>query len=543
MGIVSTQVRRDEPEYDTFLAALQRRFDCMAPREEPVFVTQAVADGSSLFDVYLHAIPARDRQYYNCSACRRFVNQFGSLVTIDVNGQQWSVFWDEREAPSYLFPAILALRSAVENGLVLGPFYTSEGVWGYPVTRHPVEWHHMGVKSSGRIFVAKTKRHGAKQEMAERLEEFRLTGENVHEYEHVLPLAMAILKSGAIERVEKVWARAKWAQDLMVAMGTGKNSRARRNLMWRAVALAPQGFAHLGSSVLGSLLDDLKAGANPEVAARAFNAKMNPILYQRPPAPPTAGNIARAEEIVKDLGLAPSLERRFARREELRGVIWREPSDAPTGGIFDHLRPGAGPSPDAVVRAVRSGFAWTWVKFARDVLPEAAQIHLIVPSVPSAFFAILTATHPEAPPILQWDSPEQRNPFSWYVWHGGSLAQQWGLTPGSQWHVPLIVKSPAHWDTPEKFRHHAESALLILEGAQETKTAGLALFPECLKGELREVRATVEAHSKTGRLTGQADASACGLMISAGAQSERVKLVVRRRGLSLVEAYVIDRWE
>lgn len=73
----------------------------------------------------------------------------------------------------------------------------------------------------------------------------------------------------------------------------------------------------------------------------------------------------------------------------------------------------------------------TWRKFMETVLPLAEEIEYQVKSVDN-FSAILTASYEDAPPILQWDKEEQRNPFSWYVYSGGSNASKWNVSTGYQ---------------------------------------------------------------------------------------------------------------
>jgi hypothetical protein len=52
----------------------------------------------------------------------------------------------------------------------------------------------------------------------------------------------------------------------------------------------------------------------------------------------------------------------------------------------------------------------TWEKFARTMLPEALSIEAQVPAGPERFMALVTAANADAPPILQWDAEERRNP-------------------------------------------------------------------------------------------------------------------------------------
>ena len=113
--------------------------------------------------------------------------------------------------------------------------------------------------------------------------------------------------------------------------------RAGENLLWRAVAEAPAGYCHPKSAVTGSLLEDVAAGMAFKDIARRFNAKVAPLAYQRPQAAPSASNVQQAEKIVAQLGIAPSLERRFARLDEVQVLDWvpsayKMPAEA--AGVF-----------------------------------------------------------------------------------------------------------------------------------------------------------------------------------------------------------------
>jgi hypothetical protein len=184
----------------------------------------------------------------------------------------------------------------------------------------------------------------------------------------------------------------------------------------------------------------------------------------------------------------------------------------------------------------------TWEKFARVVLPEAQKVDLRVPSGAASFGALVTAADPEAPPILQWDRAEQRNPVSWYLWTNGSPASQWGLQAGA-WHaVTAVALRPAQW-YGGRFPHQGQGVILLLDGARDAnwRAAGLVLFPETLRAELHPVRATIEAHSKSGQLEGADEAGACGLIIGAGASAINVGLQVTTG--AGVQEYTIDRWD
>jgi hypothetical protein len=179
----------------------------------------------------------------------------------------------------------------------------------------------------------------------------------------------------------------------------------------------------------------------------------------------------------------------------------------------------------------------TWVKFASKVLPNAEQI-LLNTGMHLNYGAIVTAVDMDAPPILQWDTEEARNPFSWYVYHGGSTPGDWSLKPRVWTPVSGICLKPSMWQNGNAFERMGSGAMLILEGAKDTRNNSMALFPEILKSELHQIRSTIEMFSKRGKLEGQEEASACGLFLQGDAGTNiRVKT-----SLGTTE-YRIDRWD
>lgn len=85
-----------------------------------------------------------------------------------------------------------------------------------------------------------------------------------------------------------------------------------------------------------------------------------------------------------------------------------------------------------------------------------------------------------------------------------------------------------------------KSVFLVLAGAKDTRNSGIALFPEILKSDLREVRSTIEAYSKNAKLDGFDEASACGLRLQAGSTWNTKIKVTTSDG---VFNYVLDRWD
>jgi hypothetical protein len=91
----------DGSDYHGFLGRLQAGFEEQVAHQQ-LFTT----DAAGLWEAYLAAIPEETRQSNNCGSCRRFVERFGHLVTLDETGNQRSPFWNEHLAISENFAAV-----------------------------------------------------------------------------------------------------------------------------------------------------------------------------------------------------------------------------------------------------------------------------------------------------------------------------------------------------------------------------------------------------------------------------------------------------
>lgn len=541
----------DDDQYPEFLARVRSRFDWAAKQAPPLFTTAA----EGLFTAFLDALPPAKRQHYTCNACRRFVERFGGLVTVELNGTTSSVLWDEEGVPFFFRTAVSALRRAVEKAAVTGIFLSKDTVWGTPLNRQRpapgggfdviTYWHHLAVTPSKALVHRPGPIQDTHEVVAEKLQDFHALTRSLEEFSpETVRQAHRLLTTGGLFRSEKCIGAAKWLMDLHEARDTTKNERARENLVWRAVATAPAGFCHVRSGMLGTLLEDVAAGmAFAQVKAR-FDAKMDPRFYQRPQAAPTAGNIAQAEEVIAKLNAAGSLARRFARLEDvLPHAAWspkapKEPSADTSGGVFAHLKPKA-PSPALGFDLPQQ--TMTWVKFRRDVLPSAESIEMYVPSGHLSFFGLVTAANPDAPPILQWDREEKRNAVSWYTHQSGSLAAQWGLVSNTWYPVTAIVPQPTMWDPDRTYPHQGEKMFFLLKGARDMRyTQGAGFFPEQLRSEHHGVRATMEAYVREAVVAESEQASANGIAIQPGRPADVRLRVTSKTGRAV---YLIDRWE
>lgn len=532
--------------YPTLEAAVRERLKSAVPGA--VFRTQG---GDELWTRFLKALPADYRQVYNCNCCRRFITNYGGLVTIGENGMPEPLLWDKEDAPEFFYNAVVLMRKFIIASRVSGVFVWDNLLdWGTPLTGR---WTHFGGTPMAHWKANPLKT--PEQEEAEKKEEFGMLSRALSNYKlDVAKEAVRFLESDTLHRSDVALQCATWFLNLHLALDAVRRRHPNpsgvsagtlcSNVVWTQVAKAPAGWCHVSTSMIGTLLEDIKSGLSVEVVKARWDKKVNPFQYLRPQAAPSDGAIKRAEEIFAKLGLAPALRRRFARFDEVEAMgamLWKPafelPSEESAEGVFSHLRP---KHKSKIVPAELDAGKITWEKFKEKVLPYALEIEFMAtPFRKMGYYGFVTAAIPTAPPVLQWDSLEHRNPFSWYLHHGGSIGTHWNVSGLTK--VNGIFSRPSHWVNKEGCGSKTDGVFLILEGAKDSQyRMGGSLFCENLRSELHEVRAVVEAHVKTSVIEGIDFGTANGVLFDEGQKEINYGLRVRtQHGWT---RYVIDRW-
>ena len=539
----------EDAEYQGLLRRLKRPF--LATEDRPLFAT----DAEGLFDVFLTELPADRRAHYVCRSCRSFVEHFGGLVTIDGDGgHALSPFWEGWHPPSFFDASVRAMGRVVARAKVTGVFLSETPILGLPANESPKAergwWHHMHAILPDAMIRKPHPTLSVSQEMAERRAEYGMLSHGLADFPiDVVRQAHVLLTTGQLYRSEKCIGVAKWLLDLHEVREATKNRVAHENLTWRAVASAPPGFCHVRSTMIGTLLEDIRDGRSFDAIKRAFDSKMAPIQYQRPQAPPTDGQLAAAEKTVAKLASAGALARRFARLEEvLPFALWTPKpveehlrSDHRTssrGSVFGHLKTKTPTAPPVTPPAQ----AMTWAKFQKEILPTAERIEYQTKASVAAFFAFVTAVDPSAPPILQWDREDARNPVNHYLYTTGSYSEDWGLANGVWVEVTAITPQASSWTSSAT--QHGEGVYVLLRGARDQKrVAGLSLFPENMRSEYHGIRAAIEAFSRAGALEGWEASNACGVALQKGAGPSWWNQTFRVTSRGSTLTYKLDRWD
>tara|TARA_R110000787_G_scaffold44901_1_gene109783 strand:- start:5717 stop:7285 length:1569 start_codon:yes stop_codon:yes gene_type:complete len=511
-------------DFSEFMQKLIVRFE-KNTKGKKVFTTKDNKP-DELWKEYLASFQGElSRQEHKCSCCKNFIRKYGSMVVISEEGLVSSPLFDTSEVYGAFDKVVSNLSKLIKKRAVDNVLLSKLDILG---TKEAGGWSHFYVPTPEGVKISSWKQ--AHELIAEKKEDYRMVCRALAKFnEPSVDQAVKLLQSGSLNQSEKFIGVANWMKELHVDRNQTKN---KSNVVWKAIAEAPQGFAHINGSVLGGLLEDIIKGFDFSVIEKRHNEKVHPLRYQRAQLPTTQANRKQAEDIVKAMGIGNSLARRYARLDELK-LIWKPTNkvkEVIKGGVFDHLVTkdlDHNKVQDVDMKPVRISYA----KFERTVLPTADSISAITPYTGN-YCTYCTAVNTDAANIMKWS-----NPVNWYLYSNGSPASRWGVPANEYVTVTGISPKPNMWGDGKDYL--GDGLLFVLDGCVDTnKKIGLALFPSVLISDLHPVRATIEQFSNEGTMQGMEEASAGGLLLGEG---NTIDIKVESNGLTT--KYVIDRLE
>ena len=296
--IENTPNSRPQDNYYEFERTVFDEFKKLVTNDSKLFLT----DAKDLWDIYLNNLPEEGRYHYNCNACKYFIERFGNLALVNEDGKLVSALWNIT-VPEFFKKSVKELNNAVKKAKIKRLFIAEQCTLGIPKTD---EWTHLNVRVPS-SYVNKSRLYTANQVMAAKSEEFRMLSNALLEYKiETITQAINLLETEIVYRGDKCLGIAKWFKELKEFIDDCSNSKVKQNFIWLAVANAPEGFCHVKSSMIGTLLDDIQDGLNYTSIVRRFKEKMDPSNYMRSQVAPTENAIQEAEKVVEKLGIANS---------------------------------------------------------------------------------------------------------------------------------------------------------------------------------------------------------------------------------------------
>ena len=266
------------------------------------------------------------------------------------------------------------------------------------------------------------------------------------------------------------------------------------------------GFTHPRTSIVGICVDAINEGQEWSAIRAMYAKSVDTLNYMRPTIAPNSGEIAKAEKLFAEMGLATALERRPIQVSDVpdSAYIWKPEAL----GLFSKL---AAPT-------YSTSLSMSWAAFKEKILPEALEI--VWEGGNYALASMTTQIHADSKPILRWDTPEKRNPVGWWI-----PTSPWSV-PSGPYKVRGVLKSVPSWTTESEV---LPGEMIWLDSCDVKHDTYSGLFPECISPDLRDVRSVIEKFNAMSKQSGVSHAQAHCIRMSPGLQFERSKLVLNVR--------------
>ena len=373
--------------------------------------------GDDIWDTYLGAFPEgtdpifKVRTQHNGSYDRQFVRELGNVVCLKDN--EVISIWDVPDLP-YPYNEVCAKVSAfVRASEICKPFVTDMGQIGHApnVVQLPDGATHQFTHFQVPIVTRHRNRGNLTVDTVvgtacTRAAVFRrgLTEISFG----ALTAVIELIEQRQLYRGDEFESSVRTFRELKKAfLLLDGNPFEQAKFVWRHVS-SP--VAALRNSVIGTLLTDLSEGIALERALSAYETKVAPTNYRRPTAAITPAMITKALGTIRELGLEPSLNRRFAniRDVSVNDILWVSGNDRGKlkGGLSELLMSEVRVNPR---QPAANSIAVSADDFVRDVLPSAQSVELFFGTALVGNLMSLTApVDPDAPPLFKWD-----NGFAW----------------------------------------------------------------------------------------------------------------------------------
>lgn len=428
---------------DSLYRSMRENADKLLKSGTSIFRADLGNDHHAVRDAFNSGLPSDYQQAFNCSACHRFMKNFGNLTMVDATtGNLIPLFWNSEVQNDFYSKPVEKVTKLFNGSKVREAFLVTEKTinTGSPEAGGFLHMSFSFPPNRLRAVEPQGFASATTIELAEMLD--RVLRDN-----HVSTIHKAadLLLEDKLPYADKHKGAIRWLRDL-IDQGQLTNVAAdvnRHNLLYLAAADSFLGCIHqLRSGTLSTLLQDIQLEMPFPTIESNWRALTDPISYMRPTAAPSAGNIAAAERLFSELGLSKNdLKRKYLVMNDLPQEIlmWRSPNiPKPSSGIFSHLTakkfsPSSTLDDDPSIPPASLTFA----SFMNRIAPNANSIEYRLSTHPRLEFMVTGL--PGTNPLMQWHTPT--NLVSSYVYHVPRAAKEHNLKAG--WtNVSAIIPAP-----------------------------------------------------------------------------------------------------
>jgi hypothetical protein len=408
-----------------FSNLVRSRFYKMA-EEGPLFTVDVSKD--DLLNYYQNSFPNgtnnifRENKEHDCNTCNKFISRIGPVVSIQ-NGKLMTV-WGLNKKISGTYQVVankmdrFIKKQKIGQIFLMNPEDSEVGVEkniedlktprsGHDASKDPknldhITWHHFSCVVPDNFLStdrgtlmgdAKATRGVFKRG----LEELSL---------EAIELTLDMIDNNTIYRGQEFYAMVKEFHKYKKDYMSLSDNREKELYTWQNYK--KRGVKIYGTAI-GTLLIDLSKGKAVEEAVASYEKKVAPENYKRPSAIITKGMINKGIEIIDELGLRKSLERRYAHLDDVsvNNVIFvnRDTRVVMKDNISEMLNDEVEEKPERFKHAEEIKIE----EFINNIVPKSSKIEIKMENkYENNLMSLIAPVYPNSPLLFKWG-----NNFSW----------------------------------------------------------------------------------------------------------------------------------
>ena len=406
--------------WSNFLNKLSERLNKMLDYVEKNNSTlyETDIDKDELWEVYLSSFPEgtnkmyRKRREYDCGHCRNFIKIIGGAVAI-VDGKIHTI-WEIDTDDVVFQPVVDALRTYVESKPIKDiwrHFTNTVGVKStneYTEDKQIIKWTHMYTPIPERLLERKSDIPTAKAKVRDRKNVFKRSLDEITE--EAVDTVLELIASNTLYRGQE-WERVLKDFRKYQREYNGLSDGEKDTYTWTKAMTIGDVIGRIRNHSIGTLLVNISEGMDLDNAVKAYENVVAPANYKRPKAIFTKKMLEDAKKTVTDLGYMDSLQRRFARLDDItvNNILFCNRDAAPRiqGGldIFDEMSKEVAVNPKKFSKIEEISAE----KFVSDVLPTAKELEVLFENRHKKnMVSLIAPVNKDAKNMMKWS-----NPFSW----------------------------------------------------------------------------------------------------------------------------------
>lgn len=406
--------------WSNFLSKLSGRLNKMLDYVEKNNSTlyETDIDKDELWEVYLSSFPEgtnkmyRKRREYDCGHCRNFIKTIGGAVAI-VDGKIHTI-WEIDTDDVVFQPVVDALRTYVESKPIKDiwrHFTNTVGVKStneYTEDKQIIKWTHMYTPIPERLLERKSDIPTAKAKVRDRKNVFKRSLDEITE--EAVDTVLELIASNTLYRGQE-WERILKDFRKYQREYNGLSDEEKDTYTWAKAMTIGDVIGRIRNHSIGTLLVNISEGMDLDNAVKAYENVVAPANYKRPKAIFTKKMLEDAKKTVTDLGYIDSLQRRFARLDDItvNNILFCNRDAAPRiqGGldIFDEMSKEVAVNPKKFSKVEEISAE----KFVSDVLPTAKELEVLFENRHKKnMVSLIAPVNKDAKNMMKWG-----NPFSW----------------------------------------------------------------------------------------------------------------------------------